>query len=336
MMHEDGPKDESKTESKMTPTLSRVYDIEEIKSNDLPTDTGDIPKDGGEPDLIDDKDFEKTREDVNDVQDEQPSTARRSNRNKGTVDRLSFHTKGTHSSLKSLVKGFLLGLTIHYNYDSTKPRDMGFQGRQPKLNQNPTQFRLETLTSAESNKLREIQTLDMLQDMIDPDPEDHIWKCIAVTRHKVRNLDKDDAHVKVKAIWTNGEESWIRLDALRIQDPYPLITYAVKKKITTQPNWEWTKDYLRDNERMASMVRAFKATVHGDKFMFGVEIPKNVRHAVELDKANGNNLWKESIEKELEMINDFQTFRRLKKGEVLAPDYKRIPYFIVFANKFDG
>jgi hypothetical protein len=304
MIHEDG----FKTGSKMTPTPSRVYDVEEIESNDLPTGTGDIPKDGGEPDLIDDKDFEKMSKDVNDVQDEQPSTTRWSNRNRGAVDRLSFHTKGTHSSLKSLVKGFLLGLAIHYNYDSTKPRDMGFQGRQPELNQNLMQFRLETLTSAESNKLSEIQTLDMLQDMIDPDPEDHIWKCIAVTRHKVRDLDKDDTHVKVKAIWTNGEESWTRLDALWIQDPYPLITYAVKKKITKQSNWKWTTDYLRDDECMASMVRAFKATVHGDKFMFGVEIPKSVRHALELDKANGNNLWKESIEKELEMINEFQTF----------------------------
>ena len=86
MIHADGSKDGSKTESKTTPTPSRVYDIEEIESNDLPTNTGDIPKDGGEPDLIDDKDFEKTREDINDVQDEQPSTARRSNRNRGAVD----------------------------------------------------------------------------------------------------------------------------------------------------------------------------------------------------------------------------------------------------------
>ena len=225
--HENGIEIESKT----TPTRSQVYDIEEIELDD-------IPKDGGGPNLVGGKDFEKTPEHANDAQDKPPPTTRRSNRNRGAVDRLSFHTKGTHSSLKSLVKGFLLGLTIHYNYDSTKPRDIGFQGRQPELNQNPTQFRLETLTLAESSKLRELQTLDMLQDMIDPDPEDHIWKCIAVTRHKIRDLNKDDTHVKVKAVWTNGEESWIRLDALRIQDPYPLITYAIKKKLTRLPNWK--------------------------------------------------------------------------------------------------
>jgi hypothetical protein len=70
--------------------------------------------------------------------------------------------------------------------------------------------------------------------------------------------------------------------------------------------------------------------------MFGVEIPRSVKHALELDQANGNNLWRESIDKELEQINDFRTFRRLKKGEHLSQAYKRIPYFLVFANKFDG
>ena len=83
----------------------------------------------------------------------------------------------------------------------------------------------------------------MFQSMIDLDPEDHIWKCIAVTKHKVRDLNKDDIHVEVKAIWSNGEESWIQLNALHIQDPYPLITYAVKR-ITKLPSWEWMKEYL--------------------------------------------------------------------------------------------
>jgi hypothetical protein len=70
--------------------------------------------------------------------------------------------------------------------------------------------------------------------------------------------------------------------------------------------------------------------------MFGVEIPCNVKHALELDRANRNHLWKDSIEAELKQINDFRTFQRLKKGESLSSAYQRIPYFIVFAAKFDG
>jgi hypothetical protein len=55
-----------------------------------------------------------------------------------------------------------------------------------------------------------------------------------------------------------------------------------------------------------------------------------------MDKENGNNLWQESIDKELKMINQFQIFWWLDKGKQLSSDFKPVPYFIVFANKFDG
>jgi hypothetical protein len=121
-----------------------------------------------------------------------------------------------------------------------------------------------------------------------------------VTNNKVWNLKADDIHIKVKTIWGDGEESWIRADALRIQDPYPLITYTVKRKLTKQPGWEWTRDYLKDDDCLASMVKAYKSSVkNGTRFMFGVEIPKNFKRALEMDKENGNNLWQESIDKDL-------------------------------------
>ena len=78
----------------------------------------------------------------------------------------------------------------------------------------------------------------MIQDSADPDPKDHVWKCIAVLNHKTRELNMDDVHAKEKLAQSDGEETWVCLDALRIQDSYPLITYAVKKKLTKQPNWK--------------------------------------------------------------------------------------------------
>jgi hypothetical protein len=54
-----------------------------------------------------------------------------------------------------------------------------------------------------------------------------------------------------------------------------------------------------------------------------------------MEKENGNSLRQESIDKELEKINEFQTFQRLDKGEQLPFDFKPVHYFIVvFANKF--
>jgi hypothetical protein len=192
------------TNNNKTPKQSHVYDVEEVEQNDLQTDMEADPEDEGTTKLINEQEPAITPEDLDDNQDELRTT-RRSTRNKGPVNRLNFHTKGTHSSLKSLVKGFLLGLTIHWNYESIKPRKVGIQGRQLELNQNPKQFHIGTLGPAKSNKLQELQTLDMFQDMMDPDPDDHIWKCIAITKHKVRDINMDDIHIKVKAVWTNGE-----------------------------------------------------------------------------------------------------------------------------------
>jgi hypothetical protein len=87
-----------------------------------------------------------------------------------------------------------------------------------------------------------------------------------------------------------------------------LITYAVKRKLTNQPGWEWTRNYLKNDDCITSMVKAYKRSVNGTPFMFGIEIPKNINHAREMDKENGNNLWQESIDKELKMINQFQIF----------------------------
>jgi hypothetical protein len=65
--------------------------------------------------------------------------------------------------------------------------------------------------------LRELQHLDTLNDLDDPEPDDHIWKYITVTHHKLWNIKEGDIYIMVKAIWGEGEESWIQADALRIQ-----------------------------------------------------------------------------------------------------------------------
>ena len=84
------------------------------------------------------------------------------------------------------------------------------------------------------------------------------------------------------------------------------------------------------------MVQAYEVSINGIQFMFGIEVPQNVEHALELDKANGNTLWQDSIDLELKEINQYQTFHCLKPGKKLGCDYTCIPYFIVFACKFDG
>jgi hypothetical protein len=71
------------------------------------------------------------------------------------------------------------------------------------------------------------------------------------------------------------------------------------------------------------------------RYKFGIEVPRSIKDAVRLDKINNNKLWQEAIEKELNQINEYKTFRVLEEEESLPNEYKRLPYHGVFNVKFD-
>jgi hypothetical protein len=84
-------------------------------------------------------------------------------------------------------------------YPTFSPTSIQLEGKLSSLNPRPKQVSLGTLVNErETDCLRELQHLDTLNDLDDPAPNDHIWKCIAVTNHKLWNIKEDDIHIKVK------------------------------------------------------------------------------------------------------------------------------------------
>ena len=39
------------------------------------------------------------------------------------------------------------------------------------------------------------------------------------------------------------------------------------------------------------------------RYKYGYEVPRDYLHALEIDKRNGNNLWKDAVAKELAQID---------------------------------
>jgi hypothetical protein len=143
-------------------------------------------------------------------------------------------------------------------------------------------------------------------------------------------------HIRFLCKFRNGQENWAQADAVRLQDPIPAIQYIERAGLTALANFAWVTPFLKDGPRLASMVNAFKAKVaFGPKFKFGLEVPRNPRHALELDVISGNHVWKEAMGIELRQINEYQTFRVLGDGEFLPATYQKIPYHMVFDVKFD-
>jgi hypothetical protein len=73
----------------------------------------------------------------------------------------------------------------------------------------------------------------------------------------------------------------------------------------------------------------------GIKYKFGIQVPKGIKTAIDLDKKNGNQLWQEAIKTELKQITDYQTFIVLHSGEDIPTGYQKIPYHMVFDVKYD-
>ncbi len=70
------------------------------------------------------------------------------------------------------------------------------------------------------------------------------------------------------------------------------------------------------------------------KYKFGVEVPHSVRHAIQLDTINGDNMWPQAMETELRQINEYKTFREIDVKDIPL-GYEKIPYQMIFNVKFD-
>ena len=80
---------------------------------------------------------------------------------------------------------------------------------------------------------------------------------------------------------------------------------------------------------------AFAVKSKAAKYKFGVEVPRDVKHALKLDRLNGNALWRDAINKELEQLSDYKTFILPADPNFDWSSYKPRPYHIVFDVKFD-
>ena len=67
-----------------------------------------------------------------------------------------------------------------------------------------------------------------------------------------------------------------------------------------------------------------------NRYKFGIEVPRNVKHALELDASNGNHLWADAIKAEMQTLNKMNVFNILEKGVREPKDYKMIPMWIIF------
>jgi hypothetical protein len=132
--------------------------------------------------------------------------------------------------------------------------------------------------------------------------------------------------------WKDGTTTWERLADLKESNPVEVAEYAVSRSIEDQPAFNWWVPYIlkKRNRIIAAVSNRYLKRTH----KFGVRIPRTVRECRELDKENGNTMWQDAIQKE--MNNVTVAFKMLDKGEEVPPAYKYIDCHMIFDVKMEN
>ena len=138
---------------------------------------------------------------------------------------------------------------------------------------------------------------------------------------------------KLKILWKDGSYDWLPMSQVKESNPIETAEYSISQGINKEPafNW-WVPHVIRKRDRIINKVvrRTRKANMK-----FGIVIPTTVDDAYRIDAENGNTYWTESIKKEMDSVNKYQTFRVMDDDERMQPSFQEITCHMVFTVKFD-
>jgi hypothetical protein len=160
------------------------------------------------------------------------------------------------------------------------------------------------------------------------------WVITKIVEHR----SEGNRH-EVKVLWDNGDTSWENMLMIKKEDPIVLAVYAKENNLSHEQGWRWARKITDNPKRYARMLKAMKSQAkRGAKYKFGIEVPKNAKHAKKLDEANGNTLWQDAEREEIKQLMEFKIFKILDKGVKSFPNmekYTYVPLHLVYDVKFD-
>jgi hypothetical protein len=124
--------------------------------------------------------------------------------------------------------------------------------------------------------------------------------------------------------------------------PVEVAEYAKANKIAKEPAFAWwVNDVIRRRNRIIAKV---KSRYWKMSHKFGIELPHLVVEAFAIDKRNGNNFWREAIEKEMSTIKGMGAFKQYKNaspqqpkdGSRKLPEYQQMGCHMILDIKMEG
>ena len=210
-----------------------------------------------------------------------------------------------------------------------------------KVKNNPELLKFKC--SINNDEFEEILSYNDIVHGIYTDQEsDIVWQFKEIISHEgplnQNHPNYRGSRYNVKVRWENNEVTSEPLKVIAADDPVTLAQYALDNDLLNTDCWRRFRGIAKNQKKMKRMINQAKLRSyrHAPKYMFGFEIPRNYAHALELDKRNKNNRWKECTQLELSQLSDYVVFEDLGKNAAVPEGYKKIRTHLVFAVKHDG
>ena len=151
-----------------------------------------------------------------------------------------------------------------------------------------------------------------------------------ITRTGTKRRRHTTAGWQLQVEWKDGSTSWVHLRDLKDSNPVELAEYAVANKISEEPAFAWwVRDVLRRRDRI---IKKVKSRYWSRTHKFGIELPKSVAEALEIDRRTGTDFWAKAIGKEMRNVMVAFEFR---DDDVVPIGYKHIDCHMIFEIKMD-
>ena len=144
-----------------------------------------------------------------------------------------------------------------------------------------------------------------------------------------------------------GDRTDEPLSIITKDDPATYAAYTKEHKLIHLPEWNKLKHIAKHKNSLTRAINQTKIRQvrRSAIYHFRYLIPRDYKHALELDKIYGNSRWYDATKMELDQINEYQVFidhgiakyDPKSKRVMNAPQgYQKIKVHLVFACKDDG
>jgi hypothetical protein len=178
------------------------------------------------------------------------------------------------------------------------------------------------------DKYEEIMTYNQIMDHIEQlEEDDTVWRFKRIAGHE-GPLTKNHPMWKgsiynVRVEWKNREITDEPMITLAANDPVTCAIYAKDKNLLDVPGWMRFKSICQQHMFCMANQAKLRSFRLAPKYKYRIEIPRDYKHAMELDEKHGNTQCVNATS--LEMVQlDYDCFHDQGKGVGIPKGLKKI------------